>query len=81
MPDDLFSATPIQTNNENDLERFRHDMDILQRNLDPRDRMRSNMQLALGMLHRYATDIVHVGEYPVGSGRVGGRLKNSCPGS
>lgn len=37
---------------------------------------RSTALIVLG-LHRFMTAIVHVGEYPPKSGRVGGRLKNS----
>lgn len=65
---DLFTAEMVKTTKVGDLVALQKELTRLQLEVDPRGGMKDTMTLAVGMLHRYATGIVHVDT---------GRLKNS----
>lgn len=62
MPNDYFT---VQMRG---LDAIEQEVERLRRETSPDEGLRDTMELALGMLHRYATGIVHV---------ISGRLKNS----
>jgi len=68
MPNSLFSVEFVNTAGVNDLEAAQREMRRLLNEVDPRGGARTTLRLALGMLHRHSTGIVHVRS---------GRLKNS----
>jgi len=68
MPNDLFRVELVERAGLSDLEAAQRELARLQYETDPRQGLRHTLRLALGMLHRYATGIVHVDT---------GRLKNS----
>lgn len=69
MPNNsIFSGAVVNTVEVRGLEQAQTLLAEQQRRIDPQDGLRSTMALAAGMLHRYATAIIHV---------VTGRLKNS----
>ncbi|MFA6168298.1 MAG: hypothetical protein WC700_16875 [Gemmatimonadaceae bacterium] len=72
-----FRAGIVDSASIRELEALQQELQRLLLEVDPQRGLRDTMTLAVGMLHRYAAGVVHVGVYPKGSGRVGGRLKNS----
>lgn len=69
MPsNDLFSVEMVKTANVGDLAALQKELTRLQHEVSSKGGLKDDVTLAVGMLHRYATGIVHVDT---------GRLKNS----